>query len=185
KVEDAKRRAVDLCSRSEYVADETLAGLVRRMRLAGEDDLQAADFAGDLFETRNLLKQQRNALVGRHAAGEAERKDVGIKLNAGALLDRLKQPQFAQLMGLGDLLRRDAVHGAEVLVIVTPLRNFLVQKLLKRLREPGRSVDPVGDGVDAVLRKHQLRHLAVLHGNAVDVAREAKRDIRHVHQAVV
>ena len=87
--------AVDFGGRREYVADEALAGFVRRVRLAGKDDLQAAELAGDLLETCDLLKEHRNPLVGGDATGEAEGKDVGVELDAGALLDGLKQTELA------------------------------------------------------------------------------------------
>ena len=46
-------------------------------------------------------------------------------------------------------------------------------------------MDAVGDGVDVVVGEHLLRDLAVLHGDAVDVAREAQGEVGHVEQAVV
>ncbi len=51
--------------------------------------------------------------------------------------------------------------------------------------EPGGGVDAVGDGVDLVVGEHLLRDLAVLHGDAVDVAREAQGEVGHVEQRVV
>ena len=79
----------------------------------------------------------------------------------------------------------DAVDRAEVLVVVTPLGDFLVEQLLEGLREPGGCVHAVGDGVDGVLGEHLLRDLAVQHGDAVDVAREAQGEVGHVEQVVV
>ena len=71
------------------------------------------------------------------------------------------------------------------MVVVPPLGNLVVQQLLQRAGDPGGGVDAVGDGVDVVVGEHLLRDLAVLHGDAVDVAREAQRQVGHVEQAVV
>ena len=79
----------------------------------------------------------------------------------------------------------DAVDGAEVLVIGAPVGNLLVEEVLELRGEPGGGVDSVGDGVDLVVGEHLLRDLAVLHGDAVDEAREAQGDVGHVHEAVV
>ena len=46
-------------------------------------------------------------------------------------------------------------------------------------------MDSVGDGVDLVLGEHDLGDLAVLHGDAVDVAGEAEGEVGHVHEAIV
>ena len=46
-------------------------------------------------------------------------------------------------------------------------------------------MDTVGDGVDLIVGKHLLRDLAVLHGDSVNEAGEAQRDVGHVHQTVV
>jgi hypothetical protein len=66
-----------------------------------------------------------------------------------------------------------------------PVGDLVVKELLEVRREPGGGVDAVGDGVDMHLREHGLRDLAVLHGHAVDVAREAQRQIGHVEQVVM
>ncbi len=85
----------------------------------------------------------------------------------------------------GDAGRIDAIDGAEVAVVGTPVRDLGVEELLKGGRHPRSGVNAVGDGVDLVLREHVLGDLAVLHGYAVDVAGEAEGEIGHIEQVVV
>jgi hypothetical protein len=82
-------------------------------------------------------------------------------------------PAFGQIDGV-----------AQVEIVAPPGGNVLVEHLLNRFRDPGGRVHAVGDGVDGKLRKHLARDLAVLHGHAVGIAREAQRQQRHVQQAV-
>ena len=176
---------VELGGGGEDVADEAFAGVVGGMGLAGEENLQAADLFGDGDQTRGVVEEQAGALVGGDAAGEAEGEDVGVEVVAGALGDGAEEAQLAFVVSSGDARGLDAVDGAEVLVVGAPVRDLVVEQLLKRRGEPGGGVDAVGDGVDLVVREHLLRDLAVLHGDAVDEAREAQGDVGHVHQAVV
>ncbi len=184
-VEDTELAGLELGGGGEDVADEALAGVVGGVSLAGHEELQAADAVGDLDEALGRVQNKAGALVGGDAAGEAEGQDVGVKIDAGALLDRLEEAQLAGQVGGFDDFGLDAVDRFKVLVIVTPFGNFLVEQLLKGLREPSGRVHAVGDGVDRVLREHLLRNLAVQHGDAVDVAREAQREVGHVEQVVV
>ena len=153
--------------------DEGLAGVIGGVGLAGEEDLQSAEFLGEGFEAWAIVEEQVDSLVGGDAAGEAEGEDVGVEVNAGAGFDGGEEALLAEGVSGGDDAGIDAVERAEVLVIVTPLGNLFVEELLEGLREPGGCVDAVGDGVDGVLREHLLGDLAVLHGDAVDVAGEA------------
>ena len=155
------------------------------MGFAGVEDLQAADLFGDGDEALGVVQEQAGALVGGDAAGEAEGEDVGVEVVAGALGDGGEEAKLAFVVGGGDAGRVDAVDGAEVLVVGAPVGDLLVEELLEVRREPGGGVDAVGDGVDLVVGEHLLRDLAVLHGDAVDEAREAQGDVGHVHEAVV
>ena len=77
-------------------------------------------------------------------------------------------------VAVGDLGRGDAVDRAEVLVVVRHSGISASKSACMERGEPGSGVDAVGDGVDVVVREHLLRDLAVLHGDAVDVARERR-----------
>src|ERR1039457_2620845 len=62
------------------LADESLPGLVRRMRLAGDDELyRALGIAQKAKETWRVMEQQVRSLVGGEAARKAERECVGIE----------------------------------------------------------------------------------------------------------
>ena len=162
-----------------------LAGVVGGVGFAGIQDLKAADLFGDSDEALGVLKEQAGAFVGGNAAGEAEREDVGVEVVAGALSDGSEEAQFALVVSGGYACRIDTVDRAEVVIVGAPVGDLAVEEILELWREPGRGVDAVGDGVDLVLGEHFLRDLAVLHGDAVDEAREAQGDVGHVHEAVV
>ena len=169
----------------EDVADERLSALVGGVGFAGEEDLEAADLFGDCREACRVGEDEAGALVGGDAASEAEGEDVGIELLAGGLLDGVEERELAGAVGRGDLRGGDAVDGTEVLVIGAPAGDLVIEQLLEGFREPGGGMDAVGDGMDGGLGEHVLRDLAVLHGDAVDVAREAEREVGHVEAAVV
>ena len=75
------------------LGDQLLAAVVARMRLAGEDELHGpilvVDDRGQAFE---VAEDQRAALVGGEAAGEADGQRLGVE----------------HLLGAGDLGRRRA-----------------------------------------------------------------------------
>ncbi len=175
----------DVCRRREDVADETFAGLVGGVGFAGVQDLEAADLFGDRGEAFGVVKEEARALVGGDAAGETEGEDAGLEADAGAKLDFGEESFLADAVRARDLLRADAVDGAEVLVVGAPAGDFEVKELLERFGEPGGGVDAVGDGVDGVVGEHVLRDLAVLHGDAVGEAGEAEGEVGHVEAAVV
>ena len=155
------------------------------MSLAGVEDLEAAEAFGDLVEALGVVEHQAGALVGGDAAREAEGEDGLVEDLAGALLDDFHQTALAQPVGVGDTRGLDAVDGTEVLVIVAPARDFLVEDFLERLSRPGGGVHAIGYRFDLVVGEHLFRHLAVLHGDAVDPAREAQGDVGHVEQAIM
>ena len=148
-------------------------------------DLQAADLLGDGDETLGVVQEQAGALVGGDAAGKAEGEDVGVEVVAGAFGDGGEEAKLAFVVGSGDAGGVDAVDRAEVMVVGAPVRDLAVEEVLELGGEPGGGVDAVGDGVDLVVGEHLLRDLAVLHGDAVDEAREAQGDVGHIHEAVV
>ncbi len=155
------------------------------MGLASVENLEAADFFGDRDQAGRVVQEQAGPLVGGDAAGKAERKDVGVEVVAGALGDSAEEAKLAFVVGRGDTCRIDTVNGPKVLVVGAPVRDLAVEEFLELRGEPGGGVDAVGDGVHLVVGEHLLRDLAVLHGDAVDEAREAQGDVGHVHQAIV
>ncbi len=124
----------EACGGGEDIADEALAGDVGGVGLAGEEDLQAADLLGELGEALGIVEEQAGALVGGDAAGEAEGQHLGVELLPGAPGDLGEQALLGLLVAVGDLGRRDAVDGTEVVVVVTPLGNLLVEQRLHRTR---------------------------------------------------
>ena len=68
----------DLC-------DELLAAVIARMGLAGEDNLHRPVFVvDDGGQAVEVAEQERAALIGGEAAGEAEGKGFGIEDLVGA-----------------------------------------------------------------------------------------------------
>ena len=77
----------------QNLGDQFLAAVVLRMRLAGEDDLHRPILVvDDRRQPIEIAEDQRAALVGGEAAGEADRQRFGIE----------------HLVGAGDLRRRGA-----------------------------------------------------------------------------
>jgi hypothetical protein len=61
------------------LADDLLAGLVGRVRLAGEqEEHRPAGLRDDLGQPFRVLEEQRGALVGGEAAGETDGQDVRV-----------------------------------------------------------------------------------------------------------
>ena len=123
----------NLCGVGEDLADERLARVIGRVRLAGKENLQAADALGEIVQTLAVAEQQRGALVRSGAAREAERENVRIEFNARACLHGRKEALFAERVRRLDHVRLDAVDRAEVLVVVPPLRDLFVEELLEGL----------------------------------------------------
>jgi len=167
------------------IADESLTGSIRRMSLACVENLETADLFGDGDKPGGVFEQEAGAFVRCHAAGETKGEDGRIEVMAGALGQNFKEALLAFEMTGGDLRGIDAVDGAKVLVVGAPVGDLGVEQLLKGRGEPGGGVDPVGDGVHLVVGEHELRDLAVLHGDSIDIPGEAQGDVGHVHQAIV
>ena len=131
------------------------------------------------------MEEKAGALVGGDAAGETEGQNVGVEVMAGSLGDGAEEAKLTLVVSSSDAGGVDAVDRAKVLVVGASVGDLAVEKLLKMGGEPGGGVNAVGDGVDLVAGEHLLGDLAVLHGDAVDEARETQGDIGHVHEAIV
>src|SRR6185436_15837925 len=112
----------------EDLLDDALTGAVRRMRLAGEDQLDGPLLVPqEAGEPVDVVEDQAGALVGREAPGEADRQDVrvqgGLELGedrgslpvAGELIAQAPAGEDRQLallagVGLPELFGRDLVE---------------------------------------------------------------------------
>jgi hypothetical protein len=79
-------------------ADKAFAGVVLRMRLAGVDDLQAADGLGNCGQTFGIVEEQAGTLIGGDATGKTEREHVFAQLDAGAASDLCDELLLTGLM---------------------------------------------------------------------------------------
>ncbi len=138
-------------SSGEDLADETLAGVIGGMRLAGKQYLKSADPLRDCDQAGCIVEEQIGALIGCDAASKAKGEDVRIEVLSCAGGDLGEEAELALAMSGRDIRGRDAVGGAEVLVVRPPRRNLRVEQLLEGLGEPRRSVYTGGDGVDLVV----------------------------------
>jgi hypothetical protein len=109
------------------LAAVAFAGVVGGVGLAGVENLQAADFFREGGETCWVVQEQAGALVRGDAPGEAEGKDVGVEMMAGALGDRAEEAELALVMTSSDAGRVNAVDGAEILVVGAPVGNLFVE----------------------------------------------------------
>ena len=99
----------------EQALDEPLAVVVARMRLAGEDHLdRAVPVAEQRDRAVDRAQQQVEALVGRDAAGEAERERIGIERLGGRahVLERVAAPEAVGDAALAHELEQLAPLGA-------------------------------------------------------------------------
>src|SRR6202012_1657398 len=113
-VEDLQPGVVELRGVGEDVADKGLARIVSRMRLAGKENLQAAEGFGNLKQTFGVVEEQRGALVRSDATREAECEHVRIEVNAGALLHCGEEALLTELVRRFYALRIETVDRAEV-----------------------------------------------------------------------
>jgi len=78
--EDETVADVELAGEAFDVLDHLLARMVGRMGLAREHELQrTVGIEQEAAESVGVREQQRRPLVGREAASEADRQDVGIE----------------------------------------------------------------------------------------------------------
>ena len=192
--------------------NQGLPRLVRRMRLAGDDELHRTLRIGQQTkQPLRVVQQQVRSLVGREAARKAQRQGVGIE-EMLRTFDRLgRRARSGQLPGqsfASVLNKRLAGGGAKLPELgVGDAANVLLQvfrrpqpavlstgfrpKIVGRRRVPGGHVDSVGhvSDRDFVLRpvreqrqKEVPAHLPVQAAHAIDRPAPANRQIRHVER---
>ena len=190
--------------------NQGLPRLVRRMGLAGDDELHRALRIGQQAkQSLRVVQQQVRSLVGREAARKAQRQRVGIK-EMLRLVNRLgRRAGGGQLPGqsfAGVFNKRLAGGGAKLPEPgVGDAANVLLQgfrrpqpavlstgfrpKIVGRGRVPGRHVDSVGHVSDGhfvlrPVRKERLKEvpadLPVQATHAIDRPAPADRQIGHV-----
>ena len=152
-----------------HLLDELFAGLILRMRLAGEDELhRALRVFEQLLQTLRIGEEQGRTLVSRETPREADRQNFGIEqprnvanvfgtlAEAGALpphtiADKVDQPRLEPLMGAPDFLVRNVDDAApEILVTAVgemflPFGQISVVESRKVRCHPGLGVNAVGD----------------------------------------
>src|SRR5690349_8788687 len=99
--------------------DEGPTCAIARMSLAGHHHLKWVACV-DFFQTRQLAEQQIRALVGSHAACEAQDRRFGVELNASALEDDLNKVGFCPLVGAPYALVGQLVEAYHRLRLVAP-----------------------------------------------------------------
>src|SRR5690606_16112542 len=93
------------------LANELLAAAVSRMGLAGKHDLKAAA-SRDGSEALEIAEQQIGALVGGHAAGESEDRNVRVERHAGFCARRFDELGLAACVRFDYRLVGQAAVGA-------------------------------------------------------------------------
>ena len=121
------------------LADERLAGLVGRMRLAGEDELhRSVVVEQQRLETFDLTQEQRRALVGGEATGESDREHVRVEqILAETVTDHVDQFAAAAAAHVPDLVVAQVLHPRPLgLAGQVPL---VADHLVRAARRHGRS----------------------------------------------
>src|ERR1700760_1179201 len=88
-------------------------------------------------------------------------------------------------MCLANLRRGDRNGVTQVIVVVAPAREMLVEEFAERRSGPGHGVHAIRDGRDRIAREHSARYLTMLHGHAVHVTREAQCQEGHIEHPTV
>ena len=191
---------------ADDLLDQLLAALVGRVRLAGDHELhRTLRVEQQALEALGVAEHQRQPLVRRDAAGEADGEHVGVErvvdpgeLGRGrpALLPRLRQALAGVLdeavaqhaLGRPDLGGRDLVgdveHGDRVVgVRVGAGTHAVVTGQVEDLAgHPGRGVHAVGDRGDRALVGVELRPQAAEHV-AADVAVQLRDAVGALREA--
>ncbi|CAB4734347.1 unannotated protein [freshwater metagenome] len=199
---------------AHHLLDQLLAPVVGRVRLARDHQLhRPLRVEEQRLESRRVAQHQREALVRRHAAREADGQHVGVErlvdpaqlgTSSSTLLPRQPQPTARvqdETLAQGPLDRPDlpAGHvvdrGPEAVGVVTFGISALAGRELDDLaRHPGRGVHAVGDRPDRHLglverRPQTVEHapadLAVQQRDAVGPLREPEAHDRHVEDRCV
>ncbi len=170
------------------ILQQVLARVVARVGLAGEDELDWHDRVIDQpGETLAMAEDQRGALVGGEATGEAERQRLAtegvtslleggrrlaaaLALTGTATAGEVEQPRFQRLVCLPQLAVVNAGDARPHLGLATALHpvgaEVPIVEDVHRGRQPGRGVDAVGDVTDGHLVFGATRPEARPHGPA-------------------
>ena len=153
------------------------------MGLAGDDDLDR-----QCEQALDLGEDESGPLVGREAAGEADRQPVAVDPGS------LSQPRLRCCVDAPDRLRTDAVPRRTPVRLVRRRLGIdagVPQQLAERGIEPRADVHAVRDVTDRGLlagperRPHLPRHLAVQIRDPVRVGREPERERSHPEAGLV
>ena len=181
-------------------ADQLLAGLVGRVRLAGEQEQHLARAVGEqAAQVVEVVEQQRGALVGGEAPAEADGEHVRVApdrrtcssrcrcdslpwlrawLSAHAMAHHVEQARLDVLAHAPeDVVRNgaDLFPDARMAEAVHPAHaEEAVEHLAPFGREEGRHVHAVGDVAERVLVGRDLRPVIVQQAR-----RDAAVDARH------
>ena len=167
--------------------DQLLAGLVGRVRLAGDDELdRPRRVQQQLLQPRGVAQHQGQPLVGRHPSGEADGEHVGVEdlvgpaqlgrrgpaLQpglAGAAPGLLHELQAQLALGGPDGVARHGGEGLPRLLGVELVHVGVGARQLEDLAvDPGGAVHAVGDRGDRHLGVVEARPQAVEHLPAHD-----------------
>src|SRR3954471_4608411 len=142
------------------------------MGLTCKEYLEATDLFCEGTQAALILEKEASAFVSCYPPGKAKSENGRVEVMAGGTSEPGEEAMLVLGVTGGDARGINAVDGTEVVIVGTPVGNLLIEEFLEGWGEPGACVYTVGDGVDLVLGEHDLRDFAVLHGYAVDVARE-------------
>ncbi|OUD92408.1 hypothetical protein CMMCAS04_09015 [Clavibacter michiganensis subsp. michiganensis] len=191
---------------AHQLLDEALALVVRRVRLARDHDLHGPLRVGeDPAEPLPVVEHEREALVGRHAPGEADREDLGVehvlepRRLDGARVLLAPGAHDAAAGVLDELAAHPAAHVPEVAVghgrrrpvgrSGVPRAEALARERHEHRIRPRRRVHAVRHARDRHLvgveprpepGEHAAADLAVQLRDAVGALREAEAHERHV-----
>ena len=108
-----------------HLADESLAGLVLRVRFARVQNLQSACLLRDAHQALGIGEHQARALIGGHAARKPQRQNVGIQHQARAGTYLGQQLFLGARMRRADHRNRDVDGVAQEKIVAPPCRNLL------------------------------------------------------------
>src|SRR5690606_32207380 len=154
--------------------DRALAGLVARMRLAGQHDLERL-LLGNPAEPLEIGEEQLRTLVLGHPAGVTDQRALRVEHDAAAGPDPLEQLPLRVYVSLPQRLRRNGAIGAhQVLGLDTPARDMTIVERRDLRMRPRAGMNAVRDRVDGVAWKELAGRLRVPLRGAVHVLAEAR-----------
>ncbi len=172
----------------DHLADDVLAALVRRVRFAGDDDLQRAiGIAEQRRQPLRLAEQESRAFIRREPPRKTDRERLGIELGrATGARDELHEACLRRAVRLPEHLRRE-LERAFQFGRVRPEDPF------ELAAEPRAHVHAVRDRGDRHLVHRPVRPEVVPHlprdgavelRDAVRIRRRLERERRHPEDGV-